>query len=107
MREVPSVPWRGQSAAWAAALDAIAAIRATPSKFMDLRARICRDISIISLGVAYWVMREAVTQTSWAILSNRRGAFLGAVVAKLHEADLGDLIARSSRTTAPAWCDSG
>src|SRR5712692_9127790 len=94
MREVPSVPWRGQSAACAAAVHAIKATRAAPVTFTNFRARFSRSIFVIALGIAHWVMRDATTQTSSAILSNRRGAaWLRAIVAELHEADLGDLIA--------------
>src|SRR5216683_466327 len=128
MREVPSVPWRGQSAACAAVVHAVKAASAAPVTFTNFRARFSRSIFVIALGVAHWVMRDATTQTSSAILSNRRGAAwpmmwtlpmrdengeirsefvedisraihvadaasLRAIVAELHEADLGDLIA--------------
>src|SRR5229473_2959569 len=74
MREVPSVPWRGQSAACAAAVHAIKATRAAPVTFTNFRARFSRSIFVIALGIAH-------------------AASLRAIVAELHEADLGDLIA--------------
>src|SRR5260370_42630028 len=73
MREVPSVPLRGQSAARTAVLHAIEATTVAPSRFVSLEARFGRRIFVIALGVIHWVMREAIIQTSSAILSNRRG----------------------------------
>src|SRR5205807_154467 len=58
MREVPSVPLRGQSA-WAAALHAIEMTRIALSTFMNLPSPFCRRIFTIALGVAHWVMRQA------------------------------------------------
>ena len=87
MREVPSVPLRGQSAARAAALHVTRAMAVAPNRFMNFRARFCRHIFLIALGVAHWVMREAITQTSSAILSNRRGRGMAENIDVAHPSD--------------------
>src|ERR1700684_2382916 len=53
-REVPSVPGRGQSAAWAVAIHGIAATRIAASAFLNFGVGFCAYTFSIALGVAYW-----------------------------------------------------
>jgi hypothetical protein len=64
IREVPSVPSRGQSAARATAIETIEAARPIPAAFMNLEAGFRPRIFIIALCDAHWLMREASTQTN-------------------------------------------
>src|SRR3984893_1830820 len=138
MREVPSVPLRGHSAACASVTQTSEASAAT-GRFANFPAIFCRRIFFIALGDAYWVMRDPSSdELNHSVKPARRAMaedmdvglsaeaavldrfpmrgedgeirpafveeiarrikandtpFLRAVVAELHEADLGDLIA--------------
>ena len=63
-REVPSASLRGHSAAGAAATDVIDAATAAAQRRAEISGHLPLAIFGIALGVADWVMRAAITQTS-------------------------------------------